>query len=112
MTDKLSDWQQKARTEMQAEWQALQRLRERAAGGNVADEDCNILNRALRDYATLKQRVEGLDELIKQAPKHEADYKGVDCPYGGPGPWDHNECDCGYWGRLEDWAKALAEEET
>ncbi len=29
-------------------WRALGRLRERAAGGNAADEDCNILNNTLR----------------------------------------------------------------
>ena len=70
MSDKSSGWQQKARTEMQAEWQALQRLRERAAGGNAADEDCNILNHTLREYAALEVRLskmEGLREACAEA---------------------------------------------
>jgi hypothetical protein len=33
---------------MTDKWKALERLRMRAAGGNHADEDCNIINLAFR----------------------------------------------------------------
>ena len=68
MSDKSSNWQQIARTEMHfPEWQALQRLRERAAGGNVADEDCNILNLALRKYAALEARLSKMEDELSRA---------------------------------------------
>ena len=64
----------------------------------------------ITDAYDLLTDADALLEVVPTSPPiHEVDFKGVPCPYGGPGPWDHNECDCGYWGRLEAWAKEIAE---
>lgn len=47
---------------MTDKWKALERLRMRVADGNHADEDCNIINRAFRDF---EQQVERLEKTIE-----------------------------------------------
>lgn len=49
---------------MSDKWKALERLRERAAGGNAGDEDCNIINMAFR---RLEQQIEELQKLLYEA---------------------------------------------